>query len=655
MGGFYGSVHVRSNDQTAVKAALQAIAVKQKARFLLGPEVNGWVSIYPNHSGQDERLAKVIARRIQGECIYVVVHDDDIFAYDYFQDGKRIDSYNSRPDYFQEVSAREKARLRGRPKLLEHLLAPGRSLEELASLLSENPVEESPFASNQLEGFAGLLGLPNAITAYEYLMDGETDGVERWDKFIHVPDLSAENAQKEAANTETLQERERLRQAGLLVYESRGQGSALRHVVWCRDGAGSGFLVSWQDYGDLNPEPRALERVGPPWSGATPTPIPVEPFVYQLCTSPTGRFLAASHASGNWKSAVWDLGSQERLWETENSPHTAPRLLFSADERHLVRHDQETVAVFKVETGRRLAECKSWQATSVAMHASGTVVSGDARGKLIFLDPLSGRRLKTLCLGEKVDERPLHMAAAARMQANISEMDTEAGRAQLQKQFTGVAKLIAKQLSGSPWDPKNLLEAGYVLNPDGTLEVPKTVEVQIAKLRQGLETQQRRLLEAQIATGVESDAIRGSEQPTALLCSPDGQRLFAGTDRGLRVYDWNALMQAEEVTPPSTISMDAGAPMHAHIRALVFDGPANRLLFAGLDGVIRCLDLSSAGWQPLIALPGSTAVLEMGLSADRRFLCCVTQEPATEHMRSSPPLTLQVWNYGLLSERLQRG
>jgi hypothetical protein len=39
-------------------------------------------------------------------------------------------------------------------------------------LLSENSVEESPFASNQLEGFAGLLGLPNAITAYEYLMDG---------------------------------------------------------------------------------------------------------------------------------------------------------------------------------------------------------------------------------------------------------------------------------------------------------------------------------------------------------------------------------------------------------------------------------------------------------------------------------------------------
>ncbi|HEV3079726.1 MAG TPA: hypothetical protein VGY66_08100 [Gemmataceae bacterium] len=655
MGGFYGSVHVRSNDQAAVKAALQAIAVKQKARFLLGPVVNGWVSIYPNNSGQDERLAKVIARRIQGECIYVVVHHDDLFAYDYFQDGKRIDSYNSRPDYFQEVSAREKARLRGRPRLLEHLLAPGRSLQELASLLSENSVEESPFASNQLEGFAGLLGLPNAITAYEYLMDGETDGVECWDKFIHVPDLSVENAQKEAANTETLQEKERLRQAGLLVYESRGQGSALRHVAWCRDGAGSGFLVRWQDYGDRNPQPRALERVGPPWSGATPTPILVEPFVYQLCTSPTGRFLAVGHGSGNWKSAVWDLASQERLWETENSPHTAPRLLFSADERHLVRHDQETVAVFKVETGRRLAEYKSWQARCVAMHPSGTVVSGDARGKLIFLDPLSGRRLKTLCLGAKVDERPLHIASAQHIQATISHMETDEARTKSQKQFTGMAKLFAKEFSGSQGDPKALLKAGFVLAPDGTVDVPKSAEAHIAKLRQTLETQKRRLLEAQMATGVESDAMRGSEQAAALLCSPEGQRLFAGTDRGLRVYDWNALMQAEEVTPPSTISMDAGAAMHAHIRALVFDEPANRLLFGGLDGVIRCLDLPSAGWQPLIALPGSTPVLEMGLSADRRFLCCVSHEPATKHMRSSPPPTLQVWNYGLLSERLHRG
>src|SRR5438045_639916 len=130
------------------------------------------------------------------------------------------------------------------------------------------------------------------------------------------------------------------------------------------------------------------------------------------------------------------------------------------------------------------------------MHPSGTVVSGDARGKLIFLDPLSGRRLKTLCLGDKVDERPLRMAAAARTQTTISEMDTEEGRAQLHKQF----KLIAKQVSSFQCDPKSLLEAGYVLGPDGTLDVPKSVEAHLAYLRQRLETQKRRLLEAQIAT-----------------------------------------------------------------------------------------------------------------------------------------------------------
>jgi hypothetical protein len=596
MGGFYGSVHVRSSDQTAVKAALQPIAVKQKARFLLGPVVNGWISIYPHNNGQDERLAKVIARRIQGECIYVVVHDDDIFAYDYFQDGKRIDSYNSRPDYFQEVSAKEKARLRGRPNLLHHLLASGKSLEELADLLSEDSVEESPFASEQLDRFAGLLGLPNAITAYEYLMDRETDGVERWDKFIHVPDLSAENAQQEVANTETLREKDRLRHAGLLVYESRGQGSALRSVAWCRDGAGSGFLVSWLDYGDLNPQPSALERVGPPWSGATPTPILIEPFVYQLCTSPTGRFLAASHASGNWKSAVWDLASQERLWETENSPHTAPRLMFSADEKYLVRHDLETLAVFKVETGRRLAEYKSCQASCVAMHPSGTVVSGDARGKLIFLDPLSGRRLKTLCLGEKVDERPFQIALATRLQARISEMDTEEARTQLYNQFTGIAKIIATQFSSSQWDAKTLLEEGYVLGPDGTLDVPKTVEAHVAKVRQGLETQKRWLIEAQITTGVQSDAVRGSEQLAALLCSPDGQRLFAGTDRGLRIYDWNALMQAEAVIRYPEKLLAKGAQLHTSwvrpASPTVPDprgGPLYELVMPDIDKLIRIL------------------------------------------------------------------
>ena len=46
------------------------------------------------------------------------------------------------------------------------------------------------------EQFAGLLNLPNAMTAYEYLQDGERDGIEKWKQFIHVPDLAPEREAK---------------------------------------------------------------------------------------------------------------------------------------------------------------------------------------------------------------------------------------------------------------------------------------------------------------------------------------------------------------------------------------------------------------------------------------------------------------------------
>src|SRR6516162_6366 len=173
MGSFFGSVHFRTSDRDAVHRTLQELAAKRKGRFLVGPPLAGWLVVYPDSHGQDEALVKVMAKRFSGEMLHVLVHDDDIFAYSFFRDGKLIDHYNSRPDYFGKVSARTKQQSRGQPELLAHLLVARGRLPELQELLIQGRDAPPVFATELLDSFVQLFGLRNAVTSYEYLMRGE--------------------------------------------------------------------------------------------------------------------------------------------------------------------------------------------------------------------------------------------------------------------------------------------------------------------------------------------------------------------------------------------------------------------------------------------------------------------------------------------------
>jgi hypothetical protein len=67
-------------------------------------------------------------------------------------------------------------------------------VSELRSLLSSKDNEEFLFAENRLEKFAELLSIKNTLSSYDYLTNGEWNGIEGRKQFIHVPDLAAEKA-----------------------------------------------------------------------------------------------------------------------------------------------------------------------------------------------------------------------------------------------------------------------------------------------------------------------------------------------------------------------------------------------------------------------------------------------------------------------------
>ena len=187
MGGFYGSVQIRGEGREAIKGVVEKLARKEGQRFLVGPELGEWVGVYPRDTAKIPRSA-AISPRLPGELFYLLVHDDDVFIYEYYCNGKVVDRYNSCPDFFQEISASQRRKLSGRPETFAHLI-PSEEIFALKAILANREAEPVVFASSLLERFAQALGIRNAITSYEYLQNGETDGVEGWDQFVHIPDL----------------------------------------------------------------------------------------------------------------------------------------------------------------------------------------------------------------------------------------------------------------------------------------------------------------------------------------------------------------------------------------------------------------------------------------------------------------------------------
>jgi hypothetical protein len=309
MGGFWGSVQVRGEDREPVRSAVERIATEGR-RFLIGPPLGGWIGVYPSGSGQDFGVGKDLAARLPGELIAMLVHDEDVFAYEYHRDGDRIDQYDSRPDYFHEVSDEERRSLRGRPEVLEHLARDPTAFAAVWERLAAQAVKQEVFASDLLLAFAEALGIHNALTSYEYLKeDEETDDVEGWGQFLHVPDLSAEKARERARAAAVKAEKRRLIAEGWLLAERGGAARWPGPYPWVAPSPdGRGFFVVWSGVSRQGEEPRRLLHEAPPWPDepeATSWTLGPEDHGPQL--SPSGRYLAATRLTDGWKVAVWDL------------------------------------------------------------------------------------------------------------------------------------------------------------------------------------------------------------------------------------------------------------------------------------------------------------------------------------------------------------
>jgi tetratricopeptide (TPR) repeat protein len=184
MGAFFGSIHVRTDNSDLVRNALERVAKEADCKFLMGPPVEGWISVFSNEDQNDE-ISAFIAKYLPNDIFHFIVHDDSVFNYSFYRAGQLVDNYNSCPNYFDGDAEEYAKPSGGRPELFQDLLRRPDALAKIKELLAANK-EQYIFENERMSEFVELLGLSNASSSYEYLQSGEWHEIEGREQFIHI-------------------------------------------------------------------------------------------------------------------------------------------------------------------------------------------------------------------------------------------------------------------------------------------------------------------------------------------------------------------------------------------------------------------------------------------------------------------------------------
>lgn len=667
MGASFGSVQLFCQAQKTVRDVLEEMATKRKAPFWLGPALGNWTGVYPVHQGIDPSVARDLARKLGGELFYLMVHRDDVFAYEYYRDGKRLDQYCSRPDFFTESTAAARKSLRGRPEKFPHLAADPERFAQFQQQIAEQAEQPIVFASELLDALASALGMANVATSYEYLTDGQSD-VEGWDQFLHVPDLRTEQARSRKADAAHQQEVRRLMDEGLLLAERGGQrGRDVPFLHWCPAADDAGFLLVAQPP-EFTREPVPIERIGPPWSiGPKPIGLSVDPNIHALVSSPSGRFVAACCLNFGPNVSVWDLADHRCVATPPRSSHPAHTLTFLPDDSAIVcnRFGMESaqITIEPLASGEPRSFPWPLSLTTPAVHPNGrSVVVIDARNRLSVLHLPSGRFERTLFIGGV--GVPIE---ALRLLGNDFPDDW------LTISDAAIDELVRRKRDELADAHGKMVRKRSTENPSAAQAEPAWMELGKKMLEERgspeqigtIERDARAALTAARAPGWVDQNGRSRESVNEIAFDAGGDRLFAATSGGLRVYRWRDCLEADAEMPDPVFAIDAGTMVQetadgnlsigGAIATLAHDPDRDWLLFGGADGRVRFLDLASGLTGTLLEPPGLRPIGQLTFSRDRTVLglSCGTnmvEDFSRRPMRSAA--AVQFWNYRALRERV---
>lgn len=197
MGAFFTSIQVFAGEAGAeTRAALLAAIRRQLKRqwvecaaeeaersLAVGPP-GRWVGVYDEDTEDQDprkirRLAERLSAAVDGYAAGILVHDSDILWLVLCHRGRKIDEYDSNPEYLgKRPPARRRKALAGQPELWARLLVAGASPVRLREVWERRP----RFAEETVAAMAPLLGWDEDLTAVGWESLRELEGTD----FTHL-------------------------------------------------------------------------------------------------------------------------------------------------------------------------------------------------------------------------------------------------------------------------------------------------------------------------------------------------------------------------------------------------------------------------------------------------------------------------------------
>ncbi|HET7571489.1 MAG TPA: GNAT family N-acetyltransferase [Gaiellaceae bacterium] len=171
-GPTFGSVHVQTDDASAVERAVQKVLPRlgRSAGTRVSGPANGWVAVHDELCDRDpaalRRLAKELSYSPPGVTVAIGIERGAVVRYNLFDRGGAVDEYLSVPEFYGPLPPGDAIALGSNPTVVARLTgADPRRVRETARTAS-SPAELPP-AQELLEQIAEVMGLTEAGHGWE--------------------------------------------------------------------------------------------------------------------------------------------------------------------------------------------------------------------------------------------------------------------------------------------------------------------------------------------------------------------------------------------------------------------------------------------------------------------------------------------------------
>jgi hypothetical protein len=180
-GNSYGSVHLQTDDQGAVAAALERFVPRlfRSNASIVSPPRNGWVAVYNEVASREperlRRLGAELSHITGGVVLALGVEGDAVVRLIAFERGRLMDEYLSRPEHYGPLPPGDAVALRINPRVLARLT--GGEMDAIRRAAPPS-ADRLPPPAEQLDELAAVLGIEDVGI--------DADEAERLDGAVRV-------------------------------------------------------------------------------------------------------------------------------------------------------------------------------------------------------------------------------------------------------------------------------------------------------------------------------------------------------------------------------------------------------------------------------------------------------------------------------------